>query len=77
MKSDYFIFYLQIWPPLAAYLLVLWVLKVVYMGDFWNDNGVDSAISHGPLTVDWQTLQPATAGAETLPKDKAHCAAAF
>ena len=40
--------YLQIWPPLAAYLLVLWVLKVVYMGDFWNDNGVDSAVSQRP-----------------------------
>ena len=40
--------YLQIWLPLAAYLLGLRVLKVVYMGDFWNDNVVDSAVSHGP-----------------------------
>ena len=68
--------YLQIWLPQVAYLLALQLLKVVYIGDVWNGNCVDSGVSPRPaqllLPVALQASQPAPACAETLPKYKAH-----
>ena len=53
--------YFQIWPLLAAYLLALQVLKVVYIGDVWNDNSVDSAVSPVPARLSLPVDQPAPA----------------
>ena len=35
---DVYYKYFQVWLPLVAYLLALWGIEVVYMGDFGNDN---------------------------------------